>query len=350
MRLSIRMLLAAAACCVLALPSFDDALAQRPDGNRDFDFGFGTWETHISVLRHARGGAAFWSKMSGTVVTRRVWGGRAGLEEIEANAPWGRFEGMTLRLYNPQANEWNLYWSSSEDGAMGAPAIGKFRDGIGDFYDQELVGDKQVFVRQRYYDVTATSYRFEQALSDDGGAHWHPNFLAALTRRERPSVTPEPVAALPQAQHDFDWQFGSWTARMSRRERPLSGSTSWTKLRARVVVSKIWGGRANLAEISAGGASEHLELLALRLFQPQHAQWSLNFAGIKDGLLGLPLYGTFKSGRGDFYDQDRYNGKTIWVRFSFFSIGSASARDQQAFSEDGGKTWQINWIGVHSRY
>lgn len=191
MKLPFRVLLVTAACCALALPSFDDALAQRPDGIRDFDFAFGTWETHISVLRDGTARAAVWARMSGTVVTRPVWGGRANLEEIEANAPWGRFEGMTLRLYNPQTNEWSLYWSNSKDAAIGTPEVGSFRNGVGEFYDQELIAGKKVFVRQRYYDVTPTSYRFEQALSDDG-AHWHPNFVAALIRRQRPSVTPEP--------------------------------------------------------------------------------------------------------------------------------------------------------------
>lgn len=64
----------------------------------------------------------------------------------------------------------------------------------------------------------------------------------------------------------------------------------------------------------------------------------------------MPLYGAFKSGRGDFCDQEPYNGKTIWIRSSFYNIGRASARDEQAFSEDGRRTRQINWISVHARY
>lgn len=344
-----RIALVALACGALALPAFKHVRAQEPDAARGFDFAFGTWETHISVLRRAGNGAPSWTRMDGTVATRKVWNGRANLEEIEANSPSGRFEGMTLRLYDPQARQWNLYWSNSRDGAMGPPATGTFRDGAGAFYDQETDDGKAVFVRQRYYDITGTSYRFEQALSYDGGAHWQPNFLASLTRVQRPSATPEPVAAMPRAQHDFDWQFGRWNVRMSRLDHPLSGSTSWTRLQARVVVSKIWGGRANLAEISADGGSEHLQFLALRLFQPQSRQWSLNFAGAKNGQIGVPLYGTFKGGRGDFYDQEPYEGKTIWIRFSFYNIGTAAARDEQAFSDDAGKTWEVNWINLHSR-
>jgi hypothetical protein len=333
----------------LLLSAPHETRAQGAGGNRDFDFAFGTWETRISFLRRRPNAAASWATMNGTVVTRKVWSGRANLEEIEANGPSGRFEGMTLRLYDPRAREWNLYWANSNDGAMGTPVIGTFHHGSGAFYDQEVADGKVAFLRQRYYDVTPTSYRFEQSVSHDGGAHWLPNFRAALSRRQQPTVTPQPVMPLPKAQHDFDWQFGSWNVRMARLDHPLSGSSSWTDLHAHVLVSKIWNGRANLAEISASGPSERLEFLALRLFQPQSGQWSLNFAGVKNGQLGVPLFGTFKNGRGDFYDQEPYNGKTIWIRFSFYDIGSASARDEQAFSDDAGTTWQVNWINVHTR-
>ena len=38
------------------------------------------------------------------------------------------------------------------------------------------------FVRNVYFNVTADSYRFEQALSADGGKSWRNNFSARLAR------------------------------------------------------------------------------------------------------------------------------------------------------------------------
>jgi hypothetical protein len=346
--MKIRPVIATLLCAALLSPSFGRAQPSATDGEHDFDFAFGTWATHISVMTHTSHGVPVWARMNGTVVTRKVWSGRSNLEEIEADGSSGRFEGMTLRLYDPKTREWNLYWSDSSDGTMGVPAVGAFRNGRGEFYDQEPIGGKMTFVRQRYYDVTPASYRFEQALSHDGGVHWEPNFVASLTREPEPSTTPKPVSALPPAQHDFDWQFGSWKTRMSRLERPLSGSTKWTPLNAHVEVSKIWGGRANLAEIAADGPG-HLEFLALRIFQPETKQWMLNFASSSTGEFGVPLYGAFKNGRGVFYDQERYGVKTIWIRFSFFDIGTFSARDEQAFSSDAGQHWEINWKNFHTR-
>ncbi len=154
---------------------------------------------------------------------------------------------------------------------------------------------------------------------------------------------------LPDGQHDFDWQLGTWKVHMSRLEHPLTGSTTWTELDGTVAVRKVWDGRANLAEIVADGPSGHLEFLSMRLYDPASHQWSLNFANMKGGTLGVPLIGEFKNGRGEFYDQEPFNGRTILVRFVFEMLTADSTRDEQAFSADGGKTWEVNWINTQTR-
>jgi hypothetical protein len=154
---------------------------------------------------------------------------------------------------------------------------------------------------------------------------------------------------LPDGQHDFDWQLGTWKIHMSRLQHPLTGSTTWTELDGSVVVRRVWDGRANLAEIVAEGPSGHLEFLSMRLYDPASHQWSLNFANTKGGTLGVPLIGEFKNGRGEFYDQEPFNGRTILVRFVFETRTADSTRDEQAFSADGGKTWEVNWINTQTR-
>jgi hypothetical protein len=154
---------------------------------------------------------------------------------------------------------------------------------------------------------------------------------------------------LPDGQHDFDWQLGTWKIHMSRLQHPLTGSTTWTELDGTVVVRKVWDGRANLAEIVADGPSGHLEFLSMRLYDPASHQWSLNFANTKGGTVGVPLIGEFKKGRGEFYDQEPFNGRTILVRFVFEVLTADATRDEQAFSADGGKTWEVNWINTQTR-
>jgi hypothetical protein len=177
--------------------------------------------------------------------------------------------------------------------------------------------------------------------------------VPSLAAGPQTSTTETPAqsdtATLRDGQHDFDWQLGTWKIHMQRLQHPLTGSTKWTELDGTVVVRKIWDGRANLAEIVTDGPSGHLEFLSLRLYNPQAHQWSLHFASSNSGTFGVPMIGEFKNGRGEFYDQEPFNGRTILVRFAFSVDSPDSTRDEQSFSDDGGKTWELNWINTATR-
>jgi hypothetical protein len=148
---------------------------------------------------------------------------------------------------------------------------------------------------------------------------------------------------------DFDFEMGSWKTHLSRLRHPLSGSTTWVEYEGTTTVRKVWNGRANLLEFEAEGAAGHIEALSLRLYNPDAHQWSLNFANSASGELGRPTVGEFRDGRGEFYDQETLNGRTILVRFVISDITANSCRFEQAFSDDGGKTWEVNWIAVDTR-
>jgi hypothetical protein len=154
--------------------------------------------------------------------------------------------------------------------------------------------------------------------------------------------------AVRDGQHDFDFDLGNWKTHSSRLLHPLTGSTAWVDRDGVTIVKKIWGGRANLAEFKADGPAGHLELLSLRTYNPTTRQWSLNFATPKVGTLGIPGVGEFKNGRGDFYDLEPINGKSVLVRFSIWGITTDTAQSEQASSDDGGKTWEVNWINRYT--
>jgi hypothetical protein len=144
-------------------------------------------------------------------------------------------------------------------------------------------------------------------------------------------------------QHDFDWDIGTWTTYQKRLLHPLTGSTTWVEYRGTDVVRKIWDG-ANLGEIRATGPAGNLELFTLRLYNPQTHEWSIYFTNSTTGVLSSPVVGAFKNGHGEFYDQETYNGKTILLRFTVTEATSNSCRFEQAFSADGGRTWETNFI------
>jgi hypothetical protein len=102
-------------------------------------------------------------------------------------------------------------------------------------------------------------------------------------------------------------------------------------------------------ELVADGPAGHFEGLNLRLYNPQTRQWSLNFAGGNSGAMSTPVFGSFKNVRGEFYSQETYNGRAIFVRFVISEITPDSCRFEQAFSDDGGKTWEVNWIALDTR-
>jgi hypothetical protein len=152
------------------------------DGQHDFDFEVGTWKTHVRRRLHPLTGSTTWVEMNGTSVVRKVWNGRGNLLELEADGPAGHFEGLSLRLYNPQSHQWSLNYSNSADGTLSQPTIGQFKDGRGEFYDQETLSGRAIFVRFVISEITPDSCRFEQAFSDDGGKTWEVNWIATDTR------------------------------------------------------------------------------------------------------------------------------------------------------------------------
>jgi hypothetical protein len=157
------------------------------------------------------------------------------------------------------------------------------------------------------------------------------------------SVTPR------DGQHDFDFEVGAWNVHNSRLLHPLTGSTSWIEFDGTSVARKVWDGRADLLELESETPNGHAEGMILRLYNPQSHQWSITFASSRDGSLGQPVVGEFKNGRGEFYGQEVVNGRTVLARNVVSDITPNSYRVEFAFSDDGGKTWEVNWISVHTR-
>jgi hypothetical protein len=151
------------------------------DGQHDFDFEAGTWQTHLRRLLHPLSGSTAWVEYEGTSVVRNVWTGRANLAELEVDGPAGHLEGLSLRLYNPQLHQWSLNYADS-GGTLWEPTIGEFRNGRGEFFDQEIFNGRAILVRFVISDITPTSCHFEQSFSEDGGKNWEVNWISTDTR------------------------------------------------------------------------------------------------------------------------------------------------------------------------
>ena len=152
-------------------------------GRRDFDFNFGVWKTHIKRVVDPFSGSGESFEMNGTVTVRKVWGGRAQLEEIAADGPKGHWEGLTLFLYNPSAHQWSQGFADARQGTMeSSPLIGEFKNGRGEFFAGDTFKGRTILVRGTWSDIKPNSHHFQEDYSADGGATWAPVFIADLTR------------------------------------------------------------------------------------------------------------------------------------------------------------------------
>ncbi len=174
-------------------------------------------------------------------------------------------------------------------------------------------------------------------------------FLAVLALGIGPAASAQEVTTDQDGQHDFDFEIGTWRTHLSRLQNPLTGSTTWVEYEGTTVVREVAGGRANLVAFDVSGPAGRLELLSLRLYNPEARQWSLHAASIRSGTLFPPVVGAFKAGRGAFYGVDTVDGRTILARFLISQVAPDTWRFEQAFSDDGGQTWEINWVALDTR-
>lgn len=179
---------------------------------------------------------------------------------------------------------------------------------------------------------------------------WQP--LQGAAQENSDAANTQAQAAERDGQHDFDPLIGSWKYHLKRRLHPLTGSTTWVEFDGTGVCYKVWDGRAELDTIELDGPNGHIEGLTLRMYNPQTHQWSLYWGTSKNGALSLPAtVGGFKDGRGEFLDMEPAGpgGRFILVRFLWTNTTTNMPHFEQSFSDDGGKTWEVNWITDQTR-
>ncbi|MBS0281469.1 MAG: hypothetical protein JSR25_09935 [Proteobacteria bacterium] len=152
--------------------------------------------------------------------------------------------------------------------------------------------------------------------------------------------------------HDFDFLLGDWTAHARQLPDRLNGSHDWIAFEGTEHHSRILRSNTNLEEFEVYNADKRIRLHAqtLRLYNAQTGQWSMYLTDVYSGTLdGNPLVGGFDGSRGEFFRQTQYKGRTILMRYVWFNISPKAARMEQSYSDDGGKSWELNWVCELSR-
>jgi hypothetical protein len=144
--------------------------------------------------------------------------------------------------------------------------------------------------------------------------------------------------------NDFDFLIGAWKVHHRTLKKRLHQSTEWQEFEGDMVSRKILDGLGNMDENLLHTKTGTIHAIALRLFNPASREWSIYWSTDRTGTLDVPVIGGFQSGRGEFYSQEVFESQHIYCRFIWSKITPNSAQWEQAFSEDGGKTWETNWI------
>ena len=143
---------------------------------------------------------------------------------------------------------------------------------------------------------------------------------------------------------DFDFLLGSWNVANRMLRRRLAGSDDWEEFAATAVVRPILDGLGN-EDVFRTEHDGGFVGMSFRFFDPEKRRWSIYWADSRrPGELDPPVVGCFGGDLGVFHGEDVHRGRPVLVRFTWSRVTTESPRWEQAFSDDGGRTWETNWV------
>lgn len=162
------------------------------------------------------------------------------------------------------------------------------------------------------------------------------------------SPTPTSPTAPVAGARDFDFLLGRWIGRNRRLMRPLTGSTEWVEFEGAIDCRAVMDG-AGQAEEFRTDFGDGIVAATFRLFDPRSGNWSLFWANAHYGMILPPVVGRFDGDVGDFVSDEEFEGRPIRCRYRWTRTNPETPRWEQAFSTDGGATWETNWIADFRR-
>lgn len=174
---------------------------------------------------------------------------------------------------------------------------------------------------------------------DDGDRDTTPGFV----------TPPELGDRRPEGAADFDFLLGSWLVENRALVAPLTGSTRWREWPATLDVTSVLGGLGVVDRYRAELRGTYYEGMTIRLFDRSDGGWTVQWVDTRDLTVGYPIHGSFAEGVGTFYGEENVNGRTVRVRSRWEQLPPDRAHWEQAYSDDGGASWEVNWVMVFTR-
>ena len=155
----------------------------RGSAVHDFDFYMGKWRVHHRRLKERLAGSTEWQEFDGTSEAWPLLGGAGNVDDNVLELPAGTYRAVSLRSFDPASGLWSIWWLDGRNpGRLDPPVVGGFMDGVGTFQCDDTFNGQPIIVRFLWSNITATTCRWEQAFSPDGGQTWETNWIMDSTR------------------------------------------------------------------------------------------------------------------------------------------------------------------------
>ena len=172
-----------------------------------------------------------------------------------------------------------------------------------------------------------------------------PGFSTGESDQDAERGTTQSGSATPGL-HDFDFLVGEWRVHHRTLKERLANSHEWIEFEGTLVNYPLMGGYSNVDDTVFEKPGAPFRGVALRSFDAKTQQWSIWWLDSRTplGPVEPPMRGSFRDGVGTFYADEIFNGKPVRTRFLWTKTAPTSWHWEQAYSPDGGKTWETNWV------
>lgn len=325
-----------------AVAALADGAAHDP--RRDWAWLEGSWDVWHRRLRERLVGSDDWQEFAGRSAFWHTLDGVGNVDDNLLELPDGTYRGLSLRSFDPARAQWSIWWLDARNPArIEPPVTGGFDGGVGTFTGRDTHKGTPIIMRFRWRDLHTPRPWWEQAFSTDEGATWEINWTNYFTRTAAKAEPMPPLAAATR-NRDFDFLHGRWTARHRRLDRALAGSRTWQEFGGTLNHWPVLGGHGAIGDNVFDAPGGAWRGMSARAFDPASRRWhSWWLDARRPARLAEPMRGAFADGVGTFTGADVHEDRPIVARVRWSHITPRSVRWEQAFSADGGATWETNW-------
>ena len=315
---------------------------------RDWHWLIGNWDVWHRRLQERLAGSNDWREFGGKSALWLSMNGHGTIDDNIIDLPGSSYRGLTIRAFDPATRQWSIWWLDGRHPTrIDPPVVGRFDGDTGVFLGRDEFEGRPIVMRFRWLDIHSRRPNWEQAFSTDNGATWEVNWRNYFTRT---NATPSPLPRIESAPRDWDFLVGSWQVRNRRLKQRFAANAQWEEFDNTMTNWPVLGGYGNIGDNVFDAPGGRYYGVSVRAFDPEQRQWLSWWLDSRNPTrIAPPTRGEFKAGVGTLIGDDLCAGKPIKVRSQWSRMTASSAHWEQAASNDGGVSWETNWISELTR-